>query len=121
MLAADVEHSTDNESPIDYPRGQKGDRQALVQLQRTMHKLSLDESVPAHIRAKCAGTWKDLQLCKRIMDGKPLPGQLRPDLQQVKQHKRKGPSILPLPEVPAPAPPSHSAVAGESSSVSGKA
>ena len=57
------------------------------------------------------------------MDGKPLPGQLRPDLQQVKERKRKGPSLLPLPEVPVNSDsvsPSLSA-SGESASVSAKA
>jgi hypothetical protein len=85
-------------------RGAHGDRKALVDLQRTMHKLAQDDNVQPHIRAQCARAWSDLQERKRIMDGKPLPGQLRPDLQQVKQHKRKGPSLLPLPEVPAVAP-----------------
>lgn len=101
MAVANVEHSDDSDSPIDYPRGQKGDRQALVQQQRAMHSIAIDPAVPPHIRAKCADTWSKLQLTKRIMDGKPLPGQLRPDLAQQKQSKRKGPSLLPLPEVPS--------------------
>ena len=101
MAVANVEHSTDELSSTDYPRGQKGDRRALVQLQRDMWKRSQDPKTPAHIAAQCARAWRDLQDMKRIMDGKPLPGQLRPDLAQVKERKRKGPSLLPLPEVPA--------------------
>jgi hypothetical protein len=123
MAVTNVEHSTDELSSTDYPRGQKGDRQALVQLQRDMWKRSQDPKTPAHIAAQCARAWRDLQDMKRIMDGKPLPGQLRPDLQQVKQNKRK-PSLLPLPEVPSNSDSvrsSDSAKAGESSSVSGNA
>ena len=82
-------------------QGRAADRKALVDLQRTMHKLAMSDSVQPHIRAQCARAWSDLQERKRIMDGKPLPGQLRPDLQQVKERKRKGPSLLPLPEVPS--------------------
>jgi len=96
-----VEHSDADISHKAYPKGQKGDRQALVALQRDLWKRSLNKRTPSHIAAQCARAWRDLQDMKRIMDGKPLPGQLRPDLVQ-KQNKRKGPSLLSLPEV-APA------------------
>ena len=100
MNAVAVPSQSEQAKPSTAHRGAHGDRKALVDLQRTMHKLAQDDSVPPHIRAQCARAWSDLQERKRIMDGKPLPGQLRPDLQQVKERKRKGPSLLPLPEVP---------------------
>ena len=68
-------------------------------MQQTLFELTQDAKVMPHIRAACARAWSDLQERKRVLDGKPLPGQLRPDLQQVKERKRK-PSLLPLPEVP---------------------
>lgn len=101
MPAVTVEHSDADISHKAYPKGQKGDRQALVALQRDLWKRSLNKRTPSHIAAQCARAWRDLQDMKRIMDGKPLPGQLRPDLAQQKQSKRKGPSLLPLPEVPS--------------------
>jgi hypothetical protein len=38
--------------------------------------------VAPHVRAQCARAWSDLQERKRVLDGKPLPGQLRPDIAQ---------------------------------------
>lgn len=68
-------------------------------MQQTLRDLVTDKSIPAATRGSCAKAWCSLQEQKRIALGKPLPGQLRPDLQQVKERKRK-PSLLPLPEVP---------------------
>jgi hypothetical protein len=103
MAVATLEQSSPADSLKDYPQGAKGDRNALVGMQRVLWRKVNDPKTPAHIAAQCARAWRDLQDMKRIMDGKPLPGQLRPDLAQQKQSKRKGPSLLPLPEVPAAA------------------
>jgi hypothetical protein len=84
-------------------QGRAADRKALVDMQRTMFALTQDSKVAPHIRAACARAWRDLQETKRIMDGKPLPGQLRPDLEQrgaIKGRGQKMPSMLPMPEVP---------------------
>jgi hypothetical protein len=70
-------------------QGKSFDRQQLVALQRAMANLGLDPAIPAHIRAQCVRAWSDLQERKRVMDGKPLPGQLRPDLDQVKQRRKR--------------------------------
>ena len=84
------------ESP--FPRrGACNDRQQLVRMQRTLFDLTQDKTIPAHIRAACARAWSDLQERKRILDGKPLPGQLRPDLPP--KRNRKAPAVLPLPDV----------------------
>ena len=93
---------SDSSTPTPLRRGTNRDRTQLLKMQQTLFELTQDAKVMPHIRAACARAWSDLQERKRVLDGKPLPGQLRPDLQQVKQHKRKGPSLLPLPEVPAP-------------------
>jgi hypothetical protein len=100
MNASAVPDQPAKPNPSTVHRGAHGDRKALVQLQRDMHAIATDKSVLPHIRAKCADTWQKLQLCKRIMDGKPLPGQLRPDWPAPKP-KRKGPAVLPMPEVPS--------------------
>jgi len=107
MIASDVQAKPSVSLPSNLPfprRGRVKDRQQLIQMQQTLFELTQDSSVMPHIRAACARAWSDLQERKRVLDGKPLPGQLRPDLQQVKERKRKGPSLLPLPEVP-PLPP----------------
>lgn len=63
-------------------RGKSRDRAQLVAMQSTLFGLVQDSSVAAHIRAQCARAWSDLQERKRVLDGRPLPGQLRPDLEQ---------------------------------------
>lgn len=70
-------------------QGRAADRKALVDMQHVLYARTTDPNVPAHIQAQCARAWKDLQEAKRIIDGKPLPGQLRPDLQP-KQSKAFG-------------------------------
>lgn len=115
MSVANLEHSPTPTIPPDYPMGAKGDRQALVALQRRMWRKAHDESVPPHIQAQCARVWRDLQETKRIMDGKPLPGQLRPDgnpLPFLDRRKRK--PVTPMVALPDVAP------ADDSSTISPK-
>jgi|ERR1051325_3681576 len=96
---------TPTPNPRDRYRGPKADRMTLLALQRSMFDLAQNPAIPAHIRAQCARTWRDLQETKRIIDGKPLPGQLRPDLEQRKNARRSKPLLLPEPiaETQAPA------------------
>lgn len=61
-------------------RGKSRDRAQLVAMQQTLFELVQSGALPAHIRAACARAWADLHERKRIVDGKPLPGHLRPDL-----------------------------------------
>jgi len=68
------------ESTIGNLRGAQADRKQLVAMQHSLFNLVQDASLPAHIRAACARAWSDLQERKRIVDGKPLPGALRPEL-----------------------------------------
>jgi hypothetical protein len=106
MTAVAVPDQNPSTPPANTPkprRGPRRDRNQLLAMQQTLFELTQDKSVMPHIRAACARAWSDLQERKRVLDGKPLPGQLRPDLAQVKERKRK-PSLLPLPEVP-PLPP----------------
>ena len=104
MLAAEpLPACTPPPSTKDYPQGAKGDRQALVTMQRVLWKRVQDSSVPPHIQAQCARAWRDLQDMKRIMDGKPLPGQLRPDLDQKRNARRKPTLLASLPSDPPPA------------------
>ena len=79
-------------------RGASSDRQQAVAIQRKLEKTILDSKTPAASVASCAVAWTRVQDAKRVIDGKPLPGNLRPDEKPNK--KRKGPSLLPLPEVP---------------------
>ena len=98
MASPNVEPAPLPASPSSYPLGLKGDRQALVQMQRVLWARVQNPQTPAHIAAQCARAWRDLQDMKRIMDGKPLPGQLRPDLDQKKSKRR--PALLSMPELP---------------------
>ena len=79
-------------------QGRAADRKALVDMQRTLFQRTQDPKTPAHIAAQCARAWRDLQDMKRIIDGKPLPGQLRPDL--APKQRRGKPALLSMPELP---------------------
>ena len=79
------------------PRNPRGD---IIDVQRILLADIRNPKTMPHIRAQCARAYDVLEERLRILNNKPLPGQLRPDLQQQKQSKRK-PSLLPLPEVPS--------------------
>jgi len=73
-------------------------------MQASLLEAACNRDVPAHIRAACARSWDVLEERLRIMDGKPLPGQLRPDLDQKRQARRKPTLLASLPSDPPPAP-----------------
>jgi hypothetical protein len=79
---------TPAQSTIGNLRGAQADRKQLVAMQHSLFGLVQDATVPPHIRAACARAWSDLQERKRVVDGKPLPGQLRPELQQLREARR---------------------------------
>jgi len=79
-------------------RGASSDRQQAVAIQRKLEKTILDPKTPAASVASCAVAWTRVQDAKRVIDGKPLPGNLRPDEKPFKKGKA---SLLSLPEVPA--------------------
>ena len=72
----------------------------ILAQQRLLTHIDNPKTTAANL-AKCVLALDKAEERIRILSNKPLPGQLRPDLQQVKQSKRKGPSLLPLPEVPS--------------------
>ena len=79
-------------------RGNKRDRRQLTDMQQALYEMALASQVEPAVRASCARAWSDLQERKRVLDGKPLPGQLRPDLDQKKSKRR--PALLSMPELP---------------------
>ena len=88
-------------------RGKSRDRSQLVAMQQTLFGLVQNPEVAPHIRAQCARAWSDLQERKRVLDGKPLPGMLRPELEQPKRRKGGGLLAVPLDDyepVPAESP-----------------
>ena len=91
--------------PVADYRGPKAARMVILDMQRLLYKRVMDKETPAHIAAQCARAWEVLEERKRIIDGKPLPGQLRPDLEQRKNARRSKPLLLPEPiaETQAPA------------------
>lgn len=54
----------------------------LIEIQQLLIKDIKDEKTMPHHRAACARAWEVLEERARILMGKPLPGQLRPDLEQ---------------------------------------
>jgi hypothetical protein len=74
-------------------RGKRRERNQAIAIQRILTATILDPETPAQSRASCAAAWSRVAEIKRILDGRPLPGQLRPDLLQAAQAhaKRLGP------------------------------
>jgi len=98
MTALDVQPAPPQATVPAPRRGASNDRQQAVAIQRKLHETILDKKTPAASVASCAVAWTRVQDAKRVIDGKPLPGNLRPDEKPTKG-KRKV-SLLPLPEVP---------------------
>jgi hypothetical protein len=63
-------------------------------MQARLLALVKDPQTPSGYAASCARAWDVLEERKRILRGKPLPGQLRPDLEQRKNLRRRKPSSL---------------------------
>jgi hypothetical protein len=75
-------------------------------MQAALLKDAESPSTEPHHRAASARAWEVLEERLRIMDGKPLPGQLRPDLEQKRKLKRAPSPLISLPtDDTAPAPP----------------
>jgi hypothetical protein len=95
-------------SPKSRPRRSMAYQQA-VKIERILTETILDPNTPAQSRASCAAAWTRVQEAKRILRGKPLPGQLRPELEQMRKLKRKQSELLaafaagPVEEPPAAA------------------
>ena len=63
-------------------------RSQIIRMQASLLLSATDATVPPHIRAACARAWDVLEERLRIMSGKPLPGQLRPELQALRELRR---------------------------------
>jgi hypothetical protein len=90
--------------PIPTSTGHPKRKQAYLdalELQRELRKAVLDPTSKASDKASCARAWEVLEERKRILRGKPLPGQLRPELAQLRKARRAGLLTVPLDE-PAP-------------------
>jgi hypothetical protein len=85
-------------------RGSKNARAEVLEIQRILMADIRNLKTPPHIRAACARAWEVLEERLRILNCKPLPGQLRPDLDQRKRKRvpKAIVSIAPadLPSVP---------------------
>lgn len=92
--------------PTGKPRRSRAYLQAL-DIEQSLLKAILDPKTIASARASCAVAWTRVQDAKRILRNKPLPGQLRPELEQLRKARRSG-SLIAVPvqvhqDPPAPA------------------
>jgi len=69
-------------------RGPSRDRRQAVLIQRVLTDTILNPATPEASRASCAVAWTRVQEAKRIIDGKPLPGALRPELAALRELRR---------------------------------
>jgi hypothetical protein len=86
-------------------RGSKRDKRQLTDMQQALYEMALEHAIEPAVRASCARAWSDLQERKRVLEGKPLPGQLRPDLDQKRARKRKPSALIAMPTDGDPPPP----------------
>ena len=107
-------------------KGPRNPRGEIIEMQRILLTDIRNPKTMPHIRAQCARAYDVLEERLRILNNKPLPGMLRPDIAQEREAKRagkrKGPSLLPMPEVPSASVPSSPSTPKEceSSSISVK-
>lgn len=79
-------------------KGRKSPRQQIIELQASLHRDATQEGTRPDHRAACARAWDVLEDRLRVLDGKPLPGQLRPDIEQARKSRRGvGATLLSLP------------------------
>ena len=69
-------------------RGQRRERNQASAIQRVLAETILDPATPPQSRASCATAWSRVQESKRVLDGKPLPGALRPELAALRELRR---------------------------------
>ena len=87
-------------------KGQRNPRKTIIEVQSLLLKDIRNQKTSPAIRAKCVIAYDKLEDRLRILAGKPLPGQFRPDGSGLPHLERKraraagkGPSVLPLPSV----------------------
>jgi hypothetical protein len=68
--------------------GKSNERRQAVAIQRILEETILNPETPSASRASCAVAWTRVQEAKRIIDGKPLPGALRPELASLRELRR---------------------------------
>jgi hypothetical protein len=73
------------------------------QMQQVLYQIVIDDKTTPSVKASCARVWTLLQDTRRVIRGKPLPGHLRPDLEQ-RRRSRKPTLLASLPSDPPPAP-----------------
>lgn len=83
----DVQIAPSPKAPI-ARRGRRRDRTQALKIQAVLTQAILDPKTPASAKASCAAAWSRVQESRRIIDNKPLPGQLRPELAQLRDARR---------------------------------
>jgi hypothetical protein len=78
------------------PRNPRGE---IIEMQRLLLQDIRNSKTRPHIRAQCVRAYDILEERLRILNGKPLPGMLRPDGDWRTPKKRKAPAVVPLPDV----------------------
>ncbi len=78
--------------------GTRNPRAELREIQSILLNDIRNPDTAPHIRAQCTRAFNDCEERLRILNNKPLPGQLRPDLAQIRQAKKTKPLLLPTPD-----------------------
>jgi len=63
------------------------------EMQQVLYQIVMDDKATPSVKASCARVWTLLQDTRRVIRGKPLPGHLRPELEQKRKAKNR-PSAL---------------------------
>jgi hypothetical protein len=78
--------------------GPRNPRKMMIEVQELLLRDIRNEKTCPADRAKCAAVLEKLEDRLRILRGRPLPGQMRPDW-PVKEKRKKPAALLPLPSV----------------------
>lgn len=92
-------------------KGRQSPRTQIIAMQASLLQAATDPNVPAGYRAQAARAWDTLEERLRIIDGKPLPGHLKPELEQRRRAKRVRSAITAISsaDLPQPSDPAQSA------------
>lgn len=86
-------------------KGPRNARAMFVELQSLLLADCRNPKTAPSVRAQCARAIEVIEERMRILNGKPLPGQLRPDVPDKYRRTKQGkaPALLALPTEDAPA------------------
>jgi len=83
--------------------GRPKPRSQIIRMQASLLASATDPAVEPHIRAAAARAWDVLEERLRIIDGKPLPGHLKPERESRSRRAQAHKAVLSIAAADLPA------------------